>query len=235
MTITRTLLVAALCSAPVLSMSAQGYAVASSAAKTPAKIPATSSAKADLLDRAVTTWAKVKTIRATFEQTIVNPLTGTSQHSTGSYLQRRPGKLAVQFDAPYEDRIVADGTHLWLYLPSSAPGQVIRTRQDANGAGAMDISAQFMSAPRKRYDVTALGAHEGGTTGYRLVPKAGSVVPFKSATLWIGANAVVKRFEVTELNGVERTVVLTSYAANAPIAASAFSYVPPTGVRVVER
>ena len=48
-------------------------------------------------------------------------------------------------------------------------------------------------------------------------------------------HAVVRRFVVTELSGVERTVVLTSYAANAPIAPSAFSYVPPTGVRVVER
>ncbi|MDB4891193.1 MAG: hypothetical protein JWL61_3048, partial [Gemmatimonadetes bacterium] len=30
----------------------------------------------DLLDRAVAAWAKVKTVRATFEQTINNPLTG---------------------------------------------------------------------------------------------------------------------------------------------------------------
>lgn len=232
MTITRTLLAAALCAAPLPCLPAQGYAVAATPAAT---ATAKAVAKPDLLDRAVTAWSKVKTVRATFDQTIVNPLTGTSQHSTGTYLQRRPGKLAVQFDAPFEDRIVADGTHLWLYLPSSAPGQVIRTRQDANGAGSMDISAQFMSAPRKRYVVTSLGTTEAGSTGYSFVPRAGEVAPFKAATLWIGANAVVRRFVVTELSGVERTVVLTSYTANAPIAASAFTYAPPSGVRVVER
>ncbi|HEY5440333.1 MAG TPA: hypothetical protein VIJ90_03525, partial [Gemmatimonadaceae bacterium] len=37
----------------------------------------------DLLDRAVAAWAKVKTARGTFEQTITNPLTGRTMTATG--------------------------------------------------------------------------------------------------------------------------------------------------------
>src|SRR5215212_8828096 len=102
----------------------------------------------DLLDRAVAAWAKVKTARATFEQTIVNSLTGNTFSARGEYQQQRPGKLSVRFDNPATDRIVADGKYVWLYLPSSAPGQVIRSRQGNGGTGTVDLTAQFLTAPR---------------------------------------------------------------------------------------
>src|SRR5689334_1470933 len=78
--------------------------------------------QADLLDRAVAAWSKVKTARATFEQTIDNPLTGRTLTASGEYQQQRPGKLSVRFSQPADDRIVADGSRLWLYLPSTTPG-----------------------------------------------------------------------------------------------------------------
>ena len=247
MTVTRGMLVLALC-APAIALHASPATRPSStvARRAPGTVPAQGyaaarkpSAKGDLLDRAVAAVAKVKTVRATFDQTIVNPLTGTSQHSTGSFQQRRPNRLAVAFDAPYEDRIVADGTHLWLYLPSSAPGQVIRSAQSAAGTGGMDLSAQFLSAPRKRYVVTEAGALVVGgrpTHGYTLTPKSDGGAAFKSAVVFVDdADATVRQFVVTELNGVQRTVRLTSFKANVPVNAKAFVYVPAEGVRVVER
>ena len=104
--------------------------------------------QSDLLDRAVARWAKVKTARATFEQTIVNSLTGNTLTATGEYQQQRPGKLSVRFDNPATDRIVADGKQVWLYLPSTAPGQVIRSSLADGGTGTVDLSAQFLTAPR---------------------------------------------------------------------------------------
>ena len=201
--------------------------------------PSTASAqKSDLLDRAVTTWAKVKTARATFEQTIVNPLTGRTLVATGQYQQQRPGKLSVRFDDPATDRIVADGRHVWLYLPSSAPGQVIRSKQDTDGTGTVDLTAQFLSSPRTRYTVAAGGASTvSGRPAhvYTLVPKS-SDVPFKTATVHIDdADATIRQFEVTEPNGVRRTVRLTSFRTNVTVDASAFVFSPPAGTRIVER
>ena len=195
--------------------------------------------QSDLLDRAVAAWAKVKTARATFEQTITNSLTGRTLKASGEYQQQRPGKLSVRFDDPANDRIVADGKRLWLYLPSSAPGQVIRTDLKEGGSGTVDLSAQFLTAPRSRYTITpGPSADLGGraTHSYTLVPKSKDSAPFQSATVWIDdADATIRQFEVTENSNVQRRVRMTSFKTNVPVDASAFVFKVPEGVRVVDR
>ncbi len=196
-------------------------------------------AQGDLLDRAVAAWAKVKTARATFEQTITNPLTGRTLTATGEYQQQRPGKLSVRFSDPANDRIVSDGTRLWLYLPSTTPGQVIRTSLKDAGSGTVDLSAQFLTAPRSRYTVTPAGTAQvsgRATHAFALVPKQKGGAPFQTATVWIDdADATVRQFEVTEPTGVQRRVRLTSFRPNAPVDASAFRFTVPEGVRIVDR
>ena len=196
-------------------------------------------AQRDLLDRAVAAWAKVKTARATFEQTITNSLTGRTLKASGEYQQQRPGKLSVRFDDPANDRIVADGKRLWLYLPSSAPGQVIRTDLKEGGSGTVDLSAQFLTAPRSRFTVTPGAAADVGghaTHIFTLVPKQKDTAPFQSATVWIDdADATIRQFEVTENANVQRRVRMTSFKTNVPVDASAFVFKVPDGVRVVDR
>jgi len=193
----------------------------------------------DLLDRAVAAWAKVKTARATFEQTITNSLTGRTLTASGEYQQQRPGKLSVRFADPANDRIVADGKHLWLYLPSSAPGQVIRTDLKEGGSGTVDLSAQFLTAPRSRYTITPGGAADIGgraTHSFTLVPKDRDTARFQTATVWIDdADATIRQFEVTENSNVQRRVRMTSFKTNVPVDASAFVFDVPSGVRVVDR
>ena len=56
----------------------------------------------------------------------------------GSMAQRTEFKKIV---------IVSDGTTLWLYYPSTHPGQVIRSTIDANatGAGMVDLQVDKLS------------------------------------------------------------------------------------------
>src|SRR4051812_5918881 len=169
----------------------------------------------DLLDRAVANWSKVKTARATFEQTITNSLTGRTLTATGEYQQQRPGKLSVSFSQPADERIVADGSRLWLYLPSTTPGQVIRTSLRDGGSGTVDLSAQFLTSPRSRYTITPNGSAEvsgRATHAFNLVPKQKEGSPFQSATVWIDdTDATIRQFEVTEPSGLVRRVRLTSF------------------------
>jgi outer membrane lipoprotein carrier protein len=79
-----------------------------------------------MVERAAAAYAKVKTVRARFEQRLRNPLTGSTIVQQGTLQQRLPNELAVVFTNPKGDRIVADGKALWVYTPSSAPGQVIK-------------------------------------------------------------------------------------------------------------
>src|SRR6266496_3740324 len=78
------------------------------------------------IDRAVAAWKSVRTTRGTFEQTVSNSLTGGTAKARGEFQQERPNKLAIRFTDPAGDAIVADGRAVWIYLPSSSPGQVVK-------------------------------------------------------------------------------------------------------------
>jgi len=205
----------------------------------PLSLAASRPRQADLLDRAVAAWAKVKTARASFDQTVMNSLTGRTLNASAEFQQQRPGKLSVRFSEPANEAIVADGKYLWLYLPSSAPGQVIRTSAKSAGGGTMDFTAQFLTAPRSRYTVSSAGTLQVGgrdTHAFTLVPKEKADAPFKSATVWIDdTDATIRQFEVSENSGLQRKVRLTSFKTNVPVDASAFTFKVPEGVRVVDR
>jgi len=102
------------------------------------------------IDRAVAAWAKVKTVRGTFEQTVTNSLTGSSANSRGTYAQERPNRLAIRFEQPGTDAIIADGKVVWVYLPSSAPGQVIKRPATDRASVPIDLTGQFLGSPRTK-------------------------------------------------------------------------------------
>jgi len=191
------------------------------------------------IDRAVAAWAKVKTVRGTFEQTVTNSLTGSSANSRGTYAQERPNRLAIRFEQPGTDAIIADGKVLWVYLPSSAPGQVIKRPATDRASVPIDLTGQFLDSPRTKYDITAAGTRTVSghpAHGLTLVPKAGTSAPFTKATVWIDDDdALIREFEETESTGVTRRVRLTSVEPNAPVARSDFTFVVPKGVKVIDQ
>jgi outer membrane lipoprotein carrier protein len=110
------------------------------------------------VQRAVKAYASIKTIRASFTQTQTNPLTGSDVESHGEMQQRIPGRLSIEFSEPAGDRIVADGKIVWLYLPSTNPGQVIRVHVGENGrANVPDVTSWFLDSPEKRYEMSDAG------------------------------------------------------------------------------
>lgn len=190
------------------------------------------------IDRAVEAYAKVRTARAAFEQVITNPLTGSRLQSRGEFEQARPDRFVFRFADPKGDVIVSDGKFVWIYLPSSQPGQVIRAPLSAEVEGSIDLIGAFFTNPRTRYTVTDAGAATLGNRAIRvvtLVPKAkgGS---FARAKVWIDAtDGTLRQFEAEELNGVVRVVKITTFTPNAPIPDAAFRFKPPKGVRVVNQ
>ena len=189
------------------------------------------------LDRAVAAYATVKTARISFSQTIDNVLTGTTVSSQGELQQRRPSRFAVIFAEPSGDRIVSDGEWVWVYLPSTNPGQVIRAKLGSDGAGAPDFAAQFLEAPRRSYTVSG-GAvatvGESATHSVVLTPKS-SASPFSKVTLWVNdSDALLRQVETVDQSGVTRRITVTKFARNAPVDAKAFVFKVPAGVKVFD-
>ena len=192
-----------------------------------------------IIDRAVAAWGKITTVRGTFEQTVTNALTGSSASSKGTYAQERPNRLAIRFDQPGQDAIVADGKFVWVYLPASAPGQVIKRAGTDRSSVPIDVTGQFLDQPHKKYDINGAGTKSVSghpAHGLTLTPKAGTSGAFTKATVWVDDDdSLIREFEATETNGVTRHVRLTTLEPNATIDRSTFTFTPPKGVKIVDQ
>jgi outer membrane lipoprotein carrier protein len=181
-------------------------------------------------------WASTKTLDANFEQKITNPVLGKTATSRGRFLQQRPGKVSITFTDPAGDQIVDDGKNLWVYLPSSAPGQVLKLPSDADGAIVADLLGQLLDTPKKAFTISGgeSSTIEGKSTKrVQLVPKAAGTVPFTKAVLWLDdATARPVRVQVIDGQGIDRTITLTSWSPDATLPSNAFTFKIPKGAKV---
>ena len=194
-----------------------------------------------ILDHATAAFDSVQTLAASFVQVITNPLVGAPDTTRGMLFQRRPSGFEMRFTTPRGDRIVADGRHLWLYTPSTTPGQVIRTAIPAAGtAGPItgpNLIGQFVDHARERYQARYVRADTLGPDGpadvIALVPKQ-SGLPYQSAVIWVArSDALVRRLEITESSGQLRVVMLRRLVVNGTVPDREFRFAVPRGVQVV--
>src|SRR5437773_3487296 len=196
-----------------------------------------------ILDRASATYQTITSLSAEFVQILTNPMIGTPDTTRGRLYQLRPSRFAMRFTAPKGDRIVADGRFLWLYTPSTTPGQVIRSRIPEYGTTGPNLIGQFVEQPRERYtaqyvraDLLPDGGRPGGPADViRLVPK-GYDQPYSEATIWVGReDALVHRVDIVESAGQERTVILRNIRVNGGVPGRELTFSPPAGIRVVDQ
>jgi len=192
-----------------------------------------------VLDRASATYQTITSLSADFVQIITNPMIGTPDTTRGRLYQMRPSRFAMRFTAPKGDRIVADGRFLWLYTPSTTPGQVIRSRIPEYGTTGPNLIGQFVEQPRERYTAQYVRADSLPDAGpldvIRLVPK-GHEQPYSEAKIWVGReDRLVHRVDIVEGPGQERTVILRNIRVNAGVPGRELTFSPPAGVRVVDQ
>ncbi len=187
-------------------------------------------------DRVAKAWSSTRTLQANFDQQITNPLLGRTATSRGVFHQQRPNKVSITFTDPVGDRIVGDGTSLWVYLPSSAPGQVLKLPASADGAIVADLLGQLLETPRQNFIIAGgerVTIDGKSTRRVELTPRSVGKVPFRRATLWIDEQEPRPiRVQVVDEQGVDRLITLTSWQPGATLPANTFRFTPPTGVRV---
>jgi outer membrane lipoprotein carrier protein len=193
-----------------------------------------------ILDGASAAYQRVATLSADFVQVVTNPMLGAPDTARGRLYQLRPARFAMRFTEPKGDRIVADGRFLWLYTPSTTPGQVIRSRIPEFGASGPNLIGQFVERPHERYTARyvradALADGTDRVDVIALVPKIPDQ-PYSEALLWVGRqDSLVHRLDITEASGQLRTVVLRHITVNASVPGRELTFSPPAGVRVVDQ
>jgi len=189
------------------------------------------------IDAAVAAYAGIRTAKATFEQTITNPLIGSELKSRGEFEQSRPNRFAFRFTDPKGDVIVCDGRYVWAYLPTSTPGRVNRAPCGGDQAGSLDLIGEFFTNPKERYTIGDGGVATIGdrkTHVVLLTPRSKNAA-FTRAKVWIEpTSGSLVQFEAVEPSGLTRLVRITRFTPNAPVNQGAFTFTVPKGVKVVD-
>jgi len=188
----------------------------------------------EILARAESTYNELSSLRAHFTQTIEVPLLERTRTGSGVWYQKGRGRFKMEFEDPVGDVIVADGTYIWLYYPTTNPGQVIRSTIEARTTGAhmVDLQGRIFEDAKTIYDavylleevVTDRPAHL-----IELTPREAS--PYRRVRIWVDAeNYLVRKFEIIEENETVRTVELGRLEPDAPIPDWYFQFDAPPNV-----
>lgn len=188
-----------------------------------------------IIERASATYRALRSLTAQFDQVVSNEMIGTFT-SRGTLAQAGASRLSMRFSDPPAEAIVIDGTFVWLYTPSTAPGQVLRAPIASAAGYGVNLLGWLLDRPAERYAITFLRTDRVAGTPVdvlRLQPVVDGL-PFTSATLWLGqGDALPRRLEVSEPSGNQRTLTLSRLRTNVDLPAGTFAFTPPAGVKVV--
>jgi outer membrane lipoprotein carrier protein len=191
-----------------------------------------------IIGRAARVYRSLASLQADFVQMIDNPMIDSAE-SRGTLVQAGPAKLAMRFSNPPGEAIVVDGQHVWVYTPSTVPGQVVRLSVPSGGpVYGYNLLAWMLDRPAERYRPSYLKSEriDGRTTdAIQLVPAVPDL-PFTKAVVWIDReDALPRRLDIHEESGATRTLSLSHIRVNQSVPASTFQFKVPEGVRVVDQ
>jgi outer membrane lipoprotein carrier protein len=191
-----------------------------------------------IIGRAAKVYRSLGSLQANFVQVIDNPMIDSAE-TTGTLVQAGPVKLAMRFTDPAGEAIVIDGRHVWVYTPSTVPGQVVRLGVPSGGpAYGYNLLAWLLDRPAERYKASYLRSERvnGRTTDVIELVPAVPDLPFEKAVIWLDReNALPRRLEIHEQSGATRTLSLSQIRVNEQVPERTFTFKVPNGVRVVDQ
>ncbi len=166
--------------------------------------------------------------KARFAQIIVDKNLKQLQQATGTMQFARPGKFRWEYEKPYEQLIVGDGSRLWVY--DKDLNQVsVRKLDKALGESPAALLAGSNEI-EKAYNLTNLGNQEG-LDWLEAMPKSKENA-FERVRLGFSRNGL----EAMELRDQFGQVTVIKFAAverNPKLSPDLFRFVPPSGADVI--
>ena len=166
--------------------------------------------------------------RARFAQIVVDKNLKQLQQATGVMEFARPGKFRWQYDKPYEQTIVGDGSKLWIYDKDLNQVTVRKLDQALGSSPAALLSGS--NEIDKSYTLTNLGNQEG-LDWIEAVPKAKENT-FERVRLGFGEHGL-EAMELHDQFGQTTVIKFTALERNPEFAPDTFKFVPPKGADVI--
>ena len=173
-------------------------------------------------------FAQTTTARAHFAQIVLDRNMKMLQQATGTMQFSRPGRFRWEYDRPYEQVIVSDGSKVWLY--DKDLNQVTVRRLDralgsspaALLAGSDDIE--------KSYRLSSLG-NQDGLDWLEAVPRTQDTA-FERVKLGFG-KAGLEAMELRDPFGQITLIKFSTIERNTRLPPETFRFTPPKGADVI--
>lgn len=172
--------------------------------------------------------AGAKTAEADFSQRVTDKNGRVTQEAGGKMAFARPGKFRWDYNAPYQQVIVGDGTRLWLYdadlnqVTVKPLGDVIAGTPAALLAGDNAI---------EKYFSLKNAGEAGGLEWLEATPRTRDTT-FERIRMGFKGDALVQ-MELLDFFGQRTTLRLANFERNPAIPASRFKFTPPKGADVI--
>ena len=171
---------------------------------------------------------RTTTARAHFAQMILDRNLKMLQQATGTMQFSRPGRFRWEYDKPYEQVIVGDGSRLWIY-DKDLNQVTVRKLDRALGASPAALLAGSNEIERN-YTLTGLGNQEG-LDWLEAVPKARDTA-FEKIRLGFGKSGL-EAMELRDQFGQVTVIKFSTIERNPKLAPEAFRFTPPKGADVI--
>jgi outer membrane lipoprotein carrier protein len=190
-----------------------------------------------IINRAARSYRTLTSFTAEFRQVISDSMIGTFE-SRGRIVQAGEARLAMRFTDPRGEAIVMDGEHIWVYTPSTTPGQVLRLKVPSDPTYGPNVLAWILTDPARRYQSRYLRADQVAGRGVDVIALTpiDRSLPFTEAIVWLDRyDNLPRRLEVRERGGQRRTLTFTGVETRRQVSADSFIFQVPDGVRVVDQ
>ena len=171
----------------------------------------------------------LKGLDGQFTQQVFDANGKPKESSSGRVALSAPRLFRWEYTKPYEQLIVADGSHVWVYDPDLQ--QVTRRAQGAEEQNS-PLAALVDPARLERDYVLHDAGNADGLDWLDIAPKKASDTGFRSARLGFGPEGLAT-MQVTDALGQKTRIEFSHWQRNPAFSAGTFRFVPAKGVDVV--
>jgi outer membrane lipoprotein carrier protein len=166
-------------------------------------------------------------VSAEFKQTLLDEDKNIVQQSRGTMALQRPGKFSWIYTEPFEQRIIGDGSELWIYDVELE--QVTVKPMDAGISNAPIMILMKQTDVTQQFDVSEVGQRKF-LYWVELKPHASDL---EYSSIFIGLeDDNVRAMELQDQFGQSTQIVFENMRVGVVHNPATFKFVPPEGVDV---
>lgn len=166
--------------------------------------------------------------KARFAQMVLDKNLRMLQQATGTMQFSRPGKFRWEYNKPYEQTIVGDGSRLWIY-DKDLNQVTVRKLDQALGSSPAALLAGSNEI-EKNYTLTNIGNQEG-LDWLEAMPKTRDTA-FERIRLGFG-KAGLEAMELRDQFGQVTVIKFADLERNPKLSPEIFHFTPPKGADVI--